>query len=63
MGPADLKRRRKELGLTQLRLAALLGVDPITVSRWERGVQPISTAVALVLQHLKPKKGGKKRKT
>lgn len=63
MGPADLKRRRKELGLTQLRLAALLGVDPITVSRWERGVQPISTAVALVLQHLKPKKGGKNRKT
>lgn len=35
----NLKRARKEAGLTQLQLAnALGGQDPMAVSRWERGV-------------------------
>lgn len=29
---------REALGLSQTELAALLGVHPMTVSRWERGV-------------------------
>lgn len=32
-----LQRRRKELNLTQEELGALLGVEGMTVSRWERG--------------------------
>lgn len=35
----DLASTRKSLGLTQRQLAELVGVDPITISRWERGVR------------------------
>ena len=34
----DVARARRRAGLTQARLARLLGVHPITVSKWERGV-------------------------
>ncbi len=34
----DVARIRKSHGLTQTRLAALVGVHPMTVSKWERGV-------------------------
>ena len=34
----DIKDRRLRAGLTQAALAALLGVDAMTVSRWERGL-------------------------
>lgn len=34
----DVARVRRRAGLTQARLARLLGVHPITVSKWERGV-------------------------
>ncbi len=61
MAPEDLRRRREALRLTQLELAALLHVDPMTVSRWERGLHPIPEAVALALQHMRPKKGGTKK--
>jgi DNA-binding transcriptional regulator YiaG len=61
MEPKELKRRREALDLTQAGLAAILHVDSMTVSRWERGVHPIPEAVALAIQHLKPKKGGEKR--
>jgi DNA-binding transcriptional regulator YiaG len=37
MTPAELKQRRERLGLTQVQLAALLDVQPTTVSRWETG--------------------------
>lgn len=33
-----IRAARRGAGLTQARLAAALGVEPITVSRWERGV-------------------------
>jgi transcriptional regulator with XRE-family HTH domain len=33
-----LRVARRGAGLTQKQLAELLGVEPITVSRWERGV-------------------------
>ena len=34
----DVYRVRSNLGLSQLQFAQLLGVHPITVSKWERGV-------------------------
>ena len=34
----DIKKLRKKSGLTQVEFAARLGVDPITISRWERGL-------------------------
>ena len=36
--PARLRSARRAVGLTQKQLAHALGVEPITVSRWERGV-------------------------
>jgi DNA-binding transcriptional regulator YiaG len=37
--PQELFEARKTLGLTQVELAARLGVHPITVSRWENGAR------------------------
>ena len=37
---ALIKERRLERLLTQRQLADALGVDPLTVSRWERGEVP-----------------------
>lgn len=36
--PAGIRRMRNRLGWTQADLARRLGTDPVTVSRWERGV-------------------------
>jgi transcriptional regulator with XRE-family HTH domain len=33
-----IAQRRRELGWTQKKLAEYLGIDPISVSRWERGL-------------------------
>lgn len=38
MSPSDIASVRTKLGLTQLQLAQLLGVHPLTVSKWERGL-------------------------
>ena len=59
MTQEELKRRRTTLRLTQAELAALLHVDHMTVSKWERGIHRIPESVALAVQHLKPKKEGK----
>ena len=40
---------RKSKGLTQVKLAEILGIDVITVSRWERGVQDPSLKMLSVL--------------
>jgi putative zinc finger/helix-turn-helix YgiT family protein len=37
--PAQIRKNREELGLTQKQLAAHLGVADATVSRWETGAQ------------------------
>ena len=38
MTGAEILVIRTELGLTQLQLAQLLGVHPLTISKWERGL-------------------------
>ena len=50
MEPSALRRLRDELGYTQARLGALLGVHPLTVSRWECGTLS-PTPVGLRLLH------------
>lgn len=37
----ELQRLRRTLGLTQVQLAAVLGVQPMTLARWEQAVNPI----------------------
>jgi transcriptional regulator with XRE-family HTH domain len=50
MKPEEMKRRREALRLTQAQLARELGLDSITVSRYERGVHPIPKTVVLAFE-------------
>jgi DNA-binding transcriptional regulator YiaG len=45
----ELRRLRRHLHLTQVQLAGALGVQPMTVARWEQGVNPISPLAATAL--------------
>jgi transcriptional regulator with XRE-family HTH domain len=45
--PDELRERRSELGLSQRRLAALLGVPASTVWRWESARMRIGHSVLL----------------
>lgn len=45
----ELKARRASLGITQVQLAGILGVQPNTVARWENGVLDVPRVVALAL--------------
>ncbi|MBM2836673.1 MAG: helix-turn-helix protein [candidate division NC10 bacterium] len=57
MTPDAIYQRRQTLGLTQVQLAAQLGVDPSTVSRWECGSRPMPRVAERLLATLKaPKK-------
>ena len=38
MTATELQKLREKLGLSQVQLAQLLGVHPLTVSKWERGI-------------------------
>lgn len=49
MTPEELKTRRKRLGLTQVGLAPLLGVDQRMISRWETGADAITAPRSLWL--------------
>jgi DNA-binding transcriptional regulator YiaG len=57
----DLTKWRKRWKLTQVKLAQALGVDVMTVSRWERGVQVPTPVLPLALEALEHRmmKGGK----
>ena len=57
----DLTEWRKRWGLTQIKLAQALGVDVMTVSRWEREVQVPTPVLPLALEALEHRmtKGGK----
>ena len=50
MTPLELKNTRKSMGLTQARLAELIGVTDSTVARWEMGVHPISFPIEQLLK-------------
>ena len=43
------KQKRQQLGLTQVQLAAQLGVSENAVARWERGERKIFAPVAKLL--------------
>lgn len=49
---AELKRTRTRLGLTQVQLAAQLGVTALAVSFWERGTRKIGGPVARLVMLL-----------
>ena len=55
----NVARARRRAGLTQTRLARLLGVHPITVSKWERGVlRPNARQMAILRALGRPARAG-----
>ena len=52
MTPEELKRRRKRLNMNQTKLAKLLKVHMMTLSRWERGVIEIPHMVEANLREV-----------
>jgi transcriptional regulator with XRE-family HTH domain len=52
MTPDELKRRRKNLGWTQVRLAQEMGTTQQSVSLWENGERPIPPWVPKLLAFL-----------
>ena len=60
MTPEALRQLRRRLRLSQAKLAALVGVAPNTVARWERGelgMKPTTARlIQLVTAQRKPKK-------
>ena len=54
MTGADLRAWRERHGMTQVQLAAAIGVPQATVSRWESGTHPIrhGTMLRLALERL-----------
>ena len=62
MTPAGFRRIRKALGLTQTGLAAQLGVERVTVTRWELGERRISEPIARLLQRIRVEAQGKAKR-
>lgn len=58
MTPAELRRIRKALGLTQEQLAKQLGVGQNAVARWEIGARRISEPIARLLQRIRAEARG-----
>ena len=54
--PTALQAWRKQAGLSQSGLAELLGVDTMTISRWERGQREIPSFLHLALAFLDSKR-------
>jgi putative transcriptional regulator len=52
MTPADIIAARERMGLTQARLAALLGVPIGTLRNWEQGRRQAPAFLRLALQAL-----------
>lgn len=58
MIPQELMAWRKKHGLTQDKLASLLGITKPCISQWESGKRKIPTFLHITLKCLKVKKGG-----
>lgn len=52
MTARQLKAARRRMGISQANLAAALDLHVRTISKWERGVQPIPKAVGLAIKWL-----------
>jgi transcriptional regulator with XRE-family HTH domain len=48
----ELKEMREKTGLVQVDYAARLGIHPISLSRFERGAEPITLTVELAVHEL-----------
>jgi transcriptional regulator with XRE-family HTH domain len=57
----EMKAARARLGLTQVQLAAELGVHPITVSRWETGERGIPEPTARLVRRLVAERRAKRK--
>lgn len=62
MNGDELKQRREALEMTQEQLANQLGVNVMTVSRWERGLRTIPPHLSLALEAIESKQKGKSSK-
>ncbi|MCI0371432.1 MAG: helix-turn-helix domain-containing protein [candidate division NC10 bacterium] len=62
MTPAALRRIRRDLGLTQEQLAKELGVDRVSVARWETAARPISEPVARLVRRIAAEARGKAKR-
>jgi DNA-binding transcriptional regulator YiaG len=65
MKPSDLRRLRRRLKLSQAGFAALVGVAPNTVARWERselGMRPTTARLIQLVAGSPPRERGRTRK-
>jgi transcriptional regulator with XRE-family HTH domain len=62
MNGDELRQRREGLGMTQEQLARALGVNTMTISRWERGVRSIPPHLSLALEAIETKQKKKNDK-
>jgi transcriptional regulator with XRE-family HTH domain len=62
MKPQELKKIRKQLGLTQAQLAELVGIAPNSIARQERGEigirEPLAKLLRMIAQNHETKSGG-----
>ena len=52
MGPKELIKWRERTGYSQVQLATVLGVDVMTVSRWERGIMQVPSFLKWALAYV-----------
>jgi transcriptional regulator with XRE-family HTH domain len=55
MRPENLRKWRKKTGYSQVQLAGVLGVDVMTVSRWERGIMQVPSFLKWALAYIELK--------
>lgn len=60
MTPEELRKWREKHKLSQPELAELLSVDPMTISRWERGKRTMPPFLHIALKWLSSKRNRKK---
>lgn len=53
MSGRELRAARERLGLTQAELAKVVGVQRVTVARWEAGLRKIPPMLTLALKALR----------